>query len=420
MNRRSTVNRLPCDTPGVSQALHYVAAGSATLHYRYTNTQREPVELWLALPPELPTQREIRWSWQPALSHITTDHLGLNRIAYLRLDPGETLAGTVQAQLYQVVYNRSGSPSAATLDPAERAIYLRSSPQVVLSDDVAAEAQRIVGDAQTPLEQAYRLHRHLARHYRYQWPPAARGSEAMRRERRGDCGQYSLLYAAWCRSLGIPCRVLYGSFAYGHLQAHAWNEVFIEGIGWLPVDTSRYQSGAPLPWLAELELIMQGVQNFGSLPADRLAFSIEPDIVLEPPYRNREAPTTAFRMSVGGRDLAWGFESIDGAAPYLQPLYPRFEPSARPSGHDLLGVWRFSSGWRYYTFWLLLWLGFGIGLLGTIVQWFGVQIPDLIRSAGWLTGNLAFIRLTGLRLWKLLLVLLCAVEIVIYLWQVFS
>jgi hypothetical protein len=297
---------------------------------------------------------------------------------------------------------------------------LRSSPQVVLSDDVAAEAQRIVGDAQTPLEQAYRLHRHLARHYRYQWPPAARGSEAMRRERRGDCGQYSLLYAAWCRSLGIPCRVLYGSFAYGHLQAHAWNEVFIEGIGWLPVDTSRYQSGAPLPWLAELELIMQGVQNFGSLPADRLAFSIEPDIVLEPPYRNREAPTTAFRMSVGGRDLAWGFESINGAAPYLQPLYPRFEPSARPSGHDLLGVWRFSSGWRYYTFWLLLWLGFGIGLLGTIVQWFGVQIPDLIRSAGWLTGNLAFIRLTGLRLWKLLLVLLCAVEIVIYLWQVFS
>jgi hypothetical protein len=111
------MNRLPLDAPGVSQALHYVAAGSTTLHYRYTNTQREPGELWLALPPELPTQREIRWSWQPALSHITTDHLGLNRIAHLRLDPGETLVGTVQARLYRVVYNRSGSPSAGHARP---------------------------------------------------------------------------------------------------------------------------------------------------------------------------------------------------------------------------------------------------------------------------------------------------------------
>ena len=46
--------------------------------------------------------------------------------------------------------------------------------------------------------------------YRYVYPPAERGAAAMLRDRRGDCGEFSSLFAAWCRSAGIPARIVYG------------------------------------------------------------------------------------------------------------------------------------------------------------------------------------------------------------------
>ena len=61
--------------------------------------------------------------------------------------------------------------------------------------------------------------------------------------KRGYCEQFSATYAAFARSLGIPARVAEG-FTSGvlkddglyHVQAlhaHAWPEVFFEGVGWL-------------------------------------------------------------------------------------------------------------------------------------------------------------------------------------------
>jgi transglutaminase-like putative cysteine protease len=70
------------------------------------------------------------------------------------------------------------------------------------------------------------------------YPPAERGAAAMLRDRRGDCGEYSSLFAAWCRSTGIAARIVYGTWAHGRMAAHAWNEFRLDGVGWVPVDAS--------------------------------------------------------------------------------------------------------------------------------------------------------------------------------------
>ncbi|MCM1033789.1 MAG: transglutaminase-like domain-containing protein [Odoribacter sp.] len=55
----------------------------------------------------------------------------------------------------------------------------------------------------------------------------------------GDCGQVSLLYISLMRTLGIPARWESGWMIHpGEKNYHDWAEVYFEGIGWVPVDTS--------------------------------------------------------------------------------------------------------------------------------------------------------------------------------------
>jgi transglutaminase-like putative cysteine protease len=51
---------------------------------------------------------------------------------------------------------------------------------------------------------------------------------------KGICYDFATLYAAMCRSQGIPCRIKKG---YYRSIYHAWNEVYIDGL-WYKVDTT--------------------------------------------------------------------------------------------------------------------------------------------------------------------------------------
>ena len=59
----------------------------------------------------------------------------------------------------------------------------------------------------------------------------------------GDCGAYSAVFVAVCRANGIPAREAWGvvkadvRFApKGHLSSHVWAEVYLTGLGWVPVE----------------------------------------------------------------------------------------------------------------------------------------------------------------------------------------
>jgi hypothetical protein len=55
----------------------------------------------------------------------------------------------------------------------------------------------------------------------------------------GDCGQLSLLFITLCRYNGIPARWQSGFMLYPNgKNLHDWAEIYFEGIGWIPVDSS--------------------------------------------------------------------------------------------------------------------------------------------------------------------------------------
>lgn len=82
------------------------------------------------------------------------------------------------------------------------------------------------------------------------------------RDRRGYCEQFAATMAIMARYLDIPARVAVG-FTPGELQgdsswlvrahdAHAWVELYFEGVGWTPFDpTPAARTGSPPAWTIE-------------------------------------------------------------------------------------------------------------------------------------------------------------------------
>lgn len=59
--------------------------------------------------------------------------------------------------------------------------------------------------------------------------------ESITQDKSGICYDFAALYAAMCRSQGIPCRLVMGYTDYIANAYHAWCEVYVEGQ-WLTVD----------------------------------------------------------------------------------------------------------------------------------------------------------------------------------------
>ncbi len=67
------------------------------------------------------------------------------------------------------------------------------------------------------------------------------------RARRAECQGHAYLFAAFARALGIPARIVNGiaySEDHGGFLYHSWNEAWIAGRGWRPVDATFGQPHA--------------------------------------------------------------------------------------------------------------------------------------------------------------------------------
>jgi transglutaminase-like putative cysteine protease len=84
------------------------------------------------------------------------------------------------------------------------------------------------------------------------------------RERRAECQGHAYLFAAFARALGIAARVVNGlvySDEHAGFLYHTWNEAWISGRGWQPVDATFGQPHADATHLKLIE---------GEAPADLL------------------------------------------------------------------------------------------------------------------------------------------------------
>ncbi|GAA0359744.1 DUF3488 and transglutaminase-like domain-containing protein [Streptomyces blastmyceticus] len=186
-----------------------------------------------------------------------------------RYEPeGRTIAGdrgqTTRGVRYQVS-SLLVQPTAAQLAgaPAPREEVLREYTKVPgsLPEVVGATARKVTAGSANAYQQAVKLQDWFAVDggFAYDTEVASGGgSDAIAKfleAKRGFCIHFSFSMAAMARTLGIPARVAVGftpgtpqsdgSMSVGSKDAHAWPELYFEGVGWTRFEPTPSRGTAP-------------------------------------------------------------------------------------------------------------------------------------------------------------------------------
>ncbi|MBN8544651.1 MAG: transglutaminase domain-containing protein [Ignavibacteria bacterium] len=201
--------------------------------------------IWSSQPFEYINQRNVKFlGVSPEPDERWTDAENGNVIFYWdiakRMKDGDSLVITrrFRYDLFNFTVPQDIQTANAPdgmLDDAER--YLVSEEFLELTDSIKAMSVSIAGGENDPLKKARLFYDWMRGNMKYEWPVLARGAGEALKTCKGDCGQYSYLYIAFCRASNIPARLVSGfMLAPDTLSYHVWSEIQLPGLGWLPVD----------------------------------------------------------------------------------------------------------------------------------------------------------------------------------------
>ncbi len=75
-------------------------------------------------------------------------------------------------------------------------------------------------------------------------------AEELLERRSAECLGYSFLFTALCRAANVPARYVWGVYVFpnsGGYASHNWVEVYVTGVGWVPVDPQLPETFGLLP-----------------------------------------------------------------------------------------------------------------------------------------------------------------------------
>lgn len=215
-----------------------------------TDLAGDTLRVWMPFPIETPRQTDVELISASEKDYVISDSTrSIHRTIYMEhpVAVGEkevrfdyTFAYTALAQYF------SPDSIMARLKPYNREsetykTFTRlDAPHVT---DLSTLAREIVGEESNPFRQSEMVYDFIVTNY--PWAGAREYStlECIPRyvveHGYGDCGQVALLYISLMRSLGVPARWESGWMLHpGEKNYHDWAEVYFEGVGWVPVDTS--------------------------------------------------------------------------------------------------------------------------------------------------------------------------------------
>lgn len=188
------------------------------------------------------TYMKVKVEAHPSGAWVTVEELNV---------PGQRFVGTVEENRIQGVfeiahprYDRRGVPPYPPDFASESSLRKFLEPDDFMESDdpvLAEKAAEIAGGSQDSWEAVTRLSRWVARNIGYAIPGGVTARKTYE-IRAGECGAHSFLTAAFCRSVGIPARVVWGAMYVpsrgGMFGQHAWNEVYMGEAGWIPIDST--------------------------------------------------------------------------------------------------------------------------------------------------------------------------------------
>jgi transglutaminase-like putative cysteine protease len=222
-------------TPVSAQAPALVGVGAA---YRYVLSLEPSRHNWIFA---------LDWPdrWDLAAGSLTGDYM---------LVQSAPLSRPVDVTAVSHTRVRTGEPLTDSARGRDLELPTARNPRTLA---FARELRRAHPDDRDYARAVLDLFRREAFFYTLEPPPLGADSvdEFLFDTRRGFCGHYASAFAAMMRAAGIPARVVtgyqgglynqYGGYRIVHQSdAHAWNEIWIDGTGWVRFDPTSAISPA--------------------------------------------------------------------------------------------------------------------------------------------------------------------------------
>ncbi len=283
--------------------------------------QGEEIRLWLPYPVSDLAQEiaNITVDGNYSGSAVYTDQEFQTPMLFARWAASETnrnLTFTFTATRKEL--NRPVFPVAEPgWNPADHALYLRSTRMAPLDDDIRQLAEQIIEGKKNVLEQARAI---------YDWTventtrnPETLGCGtgdilSLLQHPCGKCADISSIFIALCRASGVPAREVFG-IRMGTVPVqdittwqHCWAEFFLPGKGWVPVDPADVRKKMlvdDLP-LDDPAIVACREYFFGGLDAYRIKLGQGRDIHLSPKAAGGSINYLMYPFAqVGGQTLDW-------------------------------------------------------------------------------------------------------------------
>jgi len=270
------------------------APATRTFRFTYTVTVRDipagarRLSIWVPVPETDPHQEVLDLVVRSPLEYsFTREHRYGNRL--LHLAANAPLPDSIDLTLEAVVARRAYRVLGAKTQPPENdrpaSRDLGPDALVPIDGQIAAEARKATKGARTQLDKARAIYEYVTStmHYDKSGQGWGRG-DALRAcdVRSGNCTDFHSLIIGMARSCRIPARFVIGfplpeNQKQGAIPGyHCWAEMYVEGIGWLPVDSSEASKHPE-----------KRSTFFGGLDANRVEFTRGRDLELEPPASER-------------------------------------------------------------------------------------------------------------------------------------
>ncbi|WP_217143158.1 DUF3488 and transglutaminase-like domain-containing protein [Streptomyces sp. AC627_RSS907] len=203
---------------------------------------------WLPMPyPPSGVRVPGNWRYEPVGMTLVGDH-------------GQNTRGLTY-QVRSLHVQPTGDQLAAAPQPAAALTREYTELPDSLPEVVSRTAREVTAGAANPYEQAVRLQEYFAITGGFEYDTqvdVGSGSDGIARflkDKQGFCVHFSFAMAAMARSLDIPARVAVGfapgspqadgSVAVGLRDAHAWPEVYFEGVGWTRFEPTPTRGSTP-------------------------------------------------------------------------------------------------------------------------------------------------------------------------------
>lgn len=128
----------------------------------------------------------------------------------------------------------------------QTSLYLGSIQNIEWNQEMASIqlAQRLTANATSDKEKLDIIYGYIIKNIKYDYEKAASLKPGYQTdieeciiEKKGICYDYSALTASMLRSVGVPTKLIKG-YSKDIDGYHAWNQVYIEGSGWINIDTT--------------------------------------------------------------------------------------------------------------------------------------------------------------------------------------